>query len=162
MDRRRLVVVLIGAIALAACASKPQVSSDVTPGANLAAYRTFAFVNPTPPGGMDPVAYERILQDVGNALSAKGYAKADPGDLSVILTLGARDRTDINTWGAFGRQVDVYQYTEGKLAVDVFNTKTRQPLWHGQASETIDPNKPDPTAVNTAVTSLMASFPPRS
>ena len=161
MHRRGFIVAVLATVALAACAPEPTVTSDITPGANFAAYRTFVLVNPTPPAGMDPVAYERIRQGVVSALLAKGYTPADQGDLSVILTLGTRDRTNINTWGAFGRRVDVYQYTEGKLAVDVFDTKTRQPLWHGQATETIDPNKPDPASVNAAVASVMASFPAR-
>ena len=155
--------VLAAPVALSACATKPQVSSEVTRGANLAAYQTFSFVNATPPAGMNPVTFERIRQDVASALTAKGYTKAaGQGDLSVIITLGARERTDINTWGAFGRQIDVNQYTEGKMAVDVFSTQTQQPLWHGQATQTIDPNRPDPTVVDTAVAEVMARFPPRA
>jgi hypothetical protein len=162
MRRRDLVAALAAAAALVACASQPKVTSDVTPGANLAAYKTFALVEQRAPGGMDPVAFERIRQGVSDALVTKGYTRAEPGDLSVIVTLGARDKTDINTWGRFGRQVDVYQYTEGKMSVDVFDTKTRQPLWHSQATETIHPEHPDPAAIAAAVTSVMASFPPRA
>jgi hypothetical protein len=161
MRRRELIVILAAIAGLSACKSSPNVSTDVTPGANFSAYRSFAFVNTAPPAGLDPVLYERIQQDVGSALRGKGYTSGAPGDLSVIVTLGAKDRTDINTWGTFGRQVDVYQYTEGKLAVDVFDTKTRRPVWHGQATETIQPDKPDPAAINTAVASVMSSFPVR-
>ena len=110
---------------------------------------------------MDPVAYERIRQGVEQGLTGKGYSKADPGDLSVIITLGARDKTDVKSWGRFGLQQDVYQYTEGQMSVDVFDTKTKQPLWHGQATETINPKKPDPQKIEAAVTDVMAKFPAR-
>jgi len=158
MNGRSMALVL-GALALSACASTPTVSSDTTPGANFANYKSYTWVNPLPPAGMNPVSFERIRQGVDGALSAKGYSKADPGDLSVILTMGAQDKTDVNTWGRWGRQVDVYQYTEGKLSVDVFDTKTKQPLWHGSATQTIDPNKSDPAMIDAAVSGVMAKFP---
>lgn len=161
MDRRTLGAML-AAVALSACASTPMVSSDTTPGANFANYKSYAWANSLPPQGLNPVTFERMRQGVDSALASRGYSKADNGDLTVILTLGARDKTDINTWGRFGRQVDVYQYTEGKMSVDVFDTKTRQPLWHGEATQTIDPNRSDPALVDAAVSGVMAKFPGRS
>jgi hypothetical protein len=161
MIRRGLVIALAAGLLAVPAWAKPKVSADTTPGANFATYRTFAFANAQPPAGMNPVAYERIRQGVEQGLAGKGYSKADPGDLSVIITVGARDKTEVETWGRFGRQVDVHQYTEGQLSVDVFDTKTRQPLWHGQATETIDPKKLNPQKLETAVTDVMARFPAR-
>jgi hypothetical protein len=161
MNYRSLGAVVI-AVALSACASTPDVSSDTTPGANFAAYRSYAWVNTLPPAGMNPVAFERIRQGIDGSLAAKGYTKGEAGDLSLILTLGARDKTDVTTWGRFGRQVDVYQYTQGKMSVDVFDTKTKQPLWHGEATQTIEPGKTDPAMIDAAVTGVMAKFPARS
>ena len=149
-------------LALSACATKPTVSSETTRGANLAAYPSYAWINAPPPEGMNPVAWERVRQDISSALTAKGYTQADPGALAVILTVGARDKTDINTWGRWGRQVDVYQYTVGKISVDVFDAKTKQALWHGQATQTIDPGNPDPAVIDTAVAGVMAQFPART
>jgi hypothetical protein len=160
MMRVIIATVLAACLAFPAYAG-PKVSSDTTPGANFATYRTFAFVNPSPPAGMNPVAYERIRMGVEQGLISKGYSKAAEGDLSVIITIGARDRTDVDTWGMFGRQVDVRQYTEGQLSVDVFDTRTKQPLWHGQATETINPKKVDPAKVEKAVGVVMARFPAR-
>jgi hypothetical protein len=158
---RRVLAMTLAALMLGACASTPVVTSDVTPGANFSAYKTYAWANTAPPAGMSPVSFERMRQGIDAALASKGYTKADPGDLTVILTVGAQDKTDINTWGRWGRNVDVYQYTEGKMSVDVFDTRTKQPLWHGAATQTIDPKKPDPAAIDAAVTSVMASFPSR-
>ena len=161
MRRLTLFSTFFAIITLAACSSSPKVSTESAPGANFSGYKTFTFVSQMPAGG-NPVAVERIQQNVGSALAGKGYTKGQPGDLTVVTTVGAQDRTQINTWGYWGMRADVYQYTEGKLAVDVFDTKTKQALWHGQATETIDPNKPDPAAINAAVASVMASFPAHS
>jgi hypothetical protein len=160
MNRRSIALVL-AALTLSACASTPTVTSDTTPGANFANYKTYTWVNALPPAGVNPVAFERIRQGVDSSLAAKGYSKAEPGDLSVILTLGARDKTDVTTWGRFGQQVEVYNYTEGKLSLDVFDTKTKQPLWHGSATQTIDPGKSDPAMIDAAVSGVMAKFPGR-
>ena len=113
MIRRGLVIAFAAGLLAGPVWAKPKISADTTPGANFASYRTFAFANAQPPAGRNPVAWERIRQGVEQGLTGKGYAKADAGDLSVIITVGARDKTDIETWGRFGRQVDVYQYTEG-------------------------------------------------
>ena len=163
MTYPRVILALGVVLALAGCASKPAVTSDTVPGANIASYRTFAFLNPPlpalPPTGLDPVANERIRQGVSNALVAKGYSPGMPGDLTIIVTIGARERANISSWGPYWARLDVRQYTEGKLAVDVFDSKTLQPLWHGQATQTIDPNTIDPEVVNNAVGSVMAGFP---
>jgi hypothetical protein len=154
-----MVAALGAAIGLSAHAARPSISTDTAPGANFAAYKTFAFVNARVPEGMDPVAFQRVLNDIEAGLNAKGYQKADPGDLSLILSLGAQNKTDIQSFGAWGLRTDVWQYTEGKLSVDAFDTKTKQAVWHGQASEEINPNKSNPAAIDKAVSKLMEKFP---
>jgi hypothetical protein len=162
MDRRAFLVLAVGAtlVATSADAARPKISTDTAPGANFAAYKTFAWVNPVPPSGMDPVAFGRIMTSIESELAAKGYQKADPGDLSLILSIGAREKTQFESWGRFGMQTDVYQYTEGQLSLDAFDTKTRQAVWHGQATETVNPQKPNYDAINEGVTKLIAKFPP--
>ena len=45
--------------------------------------------------------------------------------------------------------------------MDAFDTKTRQPLWHGQATDTFDPKKIDPVKLEKAVSDVMSRFPQR-
>ena len=173
MPVRKHVLVAVASLALAACQS-PTITTDVAPGANFAAYRSFTLVAAqppapapaglpfAPPAGANPLAYERIRQDIEASLLAKGYAEEPPGELSVIVTVGTRDRTSVNSWGPFLSQLDVHQYTQGELAVDVFDTRTHKPLWHGQASQTIDPDKSDPKVIDAAVAGIMAQFPQAS
>ncbi len=139
--------------------AKPKISTDSVPGVNFSAYRTFSWVNTAPPAGMNPVMYQRIMADIEAALTQKGYRKAATGDLSLALTIGAQQKTDIQTWGRFGLQTSVYQYVVGQLSLDAFDTRTKQALWHGQASETVNPDKPNPAKVDAAIAQLMQSFP---
>jgi hypothetical protein len=106
-----------------------------TPGVNFSAYKTYSWVQAAAPAGGNPVMQQEILNDLNAALGQKGYQQvASNGDLSLILTIGARENTEIQSWGRFGLQTSVYQYTEGQLSLDAFDTKTQQAVWHGQAS----------------------------
>jgi hypothetical protein len=162
MNRRQMILATGAAFAAISAASAyagPKISSDALPGANFGAYKTFGWVDTRPPAGMDPVAYGRIMQDVETALMAKGYTKSASPDIGLMLTIGAQNKTDVNSFGFFGRQLDVYQYTEGKLSLDAFDLKTKQAVWHGQADGTIHPDKPNPDKIDSAVDKLMTRFP---
>lgn len=157
----------VAALTLSACATTPTVSSDTTPGASFTAYRTFSWVNTLPPPGLSPVAYERIRQGVAADLIAKGYTEGFPADLTLIITLGAKERLNVNSFGGpwggpWGGQIDVHQSTKGSMYVDAFDTRTGRPVWHGQASQDIDPDKVDPQALDRAVSQVMARFPARA
>lgn len=158
--RTSLVLAVALAVPLAAAA---RVSSDTTPGTDFTKYQTFTLANTAAPAGVNPVTFERIRMGVEQGMASKGYTKAEAnGDLAVIITVGAQDKTDVNTWGRFGLQVDVHQYTEGQLSIDVFDNKTRQPLWHGQETDDIDPGRVDGEKIDKHVGEVMARLPARS
>jgi hypothetical protein len=158
--RRKSALILAALILVPASSALAQkISTQAAPGVNFGAYRTYAWVQVQAPSGGNPVMQQQIMADIDAQMAAKGYQKADPADLSLVLTLGAQEKTDIQSWGRFGLQTSVYQYTQGQLSLDVFDSKTHQALWHGQASQTIDPDKPKPAKVQKAIGKLMAQFP---
>lgn len=161
MSRKSQLIMLLATLALvpAAGAMAQKVSTQVAPGANLGAYKTYSWVNPAPPAGANPVMFQQIVADIEQQLMAKGYQKAETGDMSLVLTLGAQNKTDVQSWGRFGLQTSVYQYTQGQLSLDAFDTRSAQALWHGQVSQTIDPDKPNPSKVQKAIGKLMKAFP---
>jgi len=142
-------------------AARPEISTDTAPGVNFGAYHTYSWVSSQPPGGMNPVLYQRVMGDFDSALAGLGYRKADSGgDMALALTVGTQNKTDFDSWGRFGFQTSVYQYTQGQLSLDAFDTKTKQALWHGQATETVNPDKPNEGAIDSAISRLMQKFPP--
>jgi hypothetical protein len=164
MHRRAFMLLTCAAASLMAVgpsAARPQISTDAAQGVNFAAYKTFAWASAAAPSGMNPVAFDRIRTNIESAMAGKGYQKAagDSGDVSLILTVGAKEKTQVDSFGRFGLQTDVYQYTQGTLSLDAFDTMTKKPIWHGQATETVNPGKTNNKALDDGVTKLMAKFP---
>lgn len=158
---RFFVAIAAGLAAVPAAAiAGPKISTQAAPGVNFSAYKSYSWVQAQVPSGGNPILFQQILSDLDSAMSQKGYRKVDAdGDLSLVLTIGAQQKTDIESWGRFGLQTSVYQYTQGQLSLDAFDTKTKQAVWHGQASQTVDPDKPNPSKIDAAVAKLMAGFP---
>ena len=164
MHARKLTLfAALSALTLSAVAeARPSIYTQTVPGVNFSAYKTYSWV-PMQSNGMDPVTYQQIVGAFDASLASKGYVKVPSGgSLDMALTIGARNKTDIESFGWFGLQTSTYNYTVGQLSLDAFDTKTHQALWHGHASETVDPNRPNFTKVNEAITKLMVQFPATS
>jgi hypothetical protein len=85
-----------------ACAYSPRVATDFDPAANFAAYRTYSWIPPEVPRGMNPLMFRRVQASIDRALQARGYTQADPGDFSVSFTIGEQERTEVNDYGYWG------------------------------------------------------------
>ncbi|MGB5624579.1 MAG: DUF4136 domain-containing protein [Woeseiaceae bacterium] len=135
-----------------------------------------------------PLLESQIMVTVESALGAKGYkliSDLDSADFAVSFTIGSRAEIKVDSypsmsagyagygyprrwggWGGayygYGTETTVRQYTEGMLAIDVFDVKERRPVWHGVASKKIsDSDRKDAGAtVQAAVDAILAGFPP--
>jgi hypothetical protein len=60
-----------------------------------------------------------------------------------------------------GKDIDVRQYREGTLAIDVFDVHDRRPVWHGWAQKELTRKEVEQSAapVHDAVQSVLAKFP---
>lgn len=171
------------ALLLAACATM-QTGSDQYPGAQFGAYATYAWIGDDPlirprdsQAPISALTVRTIREAVESGLSAKSYRKVDSAaeaDFVVSFTVGARDRIDAESypvpyrgpwlWHWTGRSVDVQVYREGTLSLDIFDGKSRQPVWHGWARKTItgaDEADPGP-AIRSAVGKILRRFPSRA
>jgi len=179
---RSLAVVVLAALVMG-CASMT-VRSDYDRAAVFGTFRTFAWISGDPlirpPGAgteVSPLNIRRIREAIEAELTAKGFTEIDDSpaaDFTVSFTVGARDRIEVQsypvlyhrawTWGGayFGPQVDVHRYREGVLSIDIFDGRTRQPVWHGSARKQVtgaDISDPEP-AIKRAVAAILAKFPP--
>ncbi len=139
-------------------------------------------------GAANPLLEPRIMSAISDALTAKGYekvAKAKSADFVLSFTVGSREKIRVNSYPtmaggyrAYGRHPDhwgwghayygqgtettVREYTQGMLAVDVFDVKERRPVWHGVATKSISESDREDSAatIKAAVDAVLAGFPP--
>jgi hypothetical protein len=172
----RLILGTGAALLLASCATKPEIASDYDRSVNFAAYHTFTLMQREHRGIANPLVAVRVQQDITQALERRGYTPAaDPvsADFTVDFTIGAQDRVDIHSYPAtsagpflggpfWGSSIDVRQYREGTLAIDVFDQHTHRPAWHGSAQKELTRKDLEQPAepISEAVNSVLAKFPP--
>jgi hypothetical protein len=136
---------LAALLVLSACAYSPRVATDFDPTANFTSYRTYSWVQPEVPRGMNPLMFARVQASIDRALQARGYTAASPGDFAISFTIGEQDRTEINDhgydywgsgpyfgwgrWGGWGRGFGWggwgYPYWGGYAPVDVYTVTDR-------------------------------------
>jgi Domain of unknown function (DUF4136) len=170
-------------LTLAAC-STLQVGSDYDHSATFSAFHTFSFMQRDHSKGVhNPLVAQRIQDAIKADLTSRGYVYTDnaaDADFLVDFTVGAKERTDIQTypqpysgwygyggpgwWGGpyWGSGVNVQQYTEGTLSIDFFDAHTHRPVWHGWAKKPVSDTELSNggKGLQEAVGSVLMKFPP--
>lgn len=154
-----------------------QVKSDYDRGADFAQYKTYSWANVKT---QDPLFVDRIKSAVNSALAAKGWSQVESGgDISIVAIEMTRNQQTLNTFydgfgggwgwrrfggGGFGEATTTTEtYKVGTLVVDLFDTRTKQLVWRGSASDTLSNNSDKNIRnLNKGVEKLFKSFPPGS
>ena len=185
-----LAILLALALGQSACETPIKAHHEYDTSAPFGEYGTYAWVTDQPlilpqagvsarDPRISPVIDGIVRSAVERTLQAKGYQKLDDpasADLVVSFTIGAREKIRVNSYPAragyrYGPyhggawQTDVRQYTEGMLAVDLFDTKTRQAVWHGWATKRISSTTDAENRranLNEAVNAILGDFPLRN
>ena len=160
---------LLSASLLAACSSV-STSYDFDPKADFAGLKGYGWIAPNPrdPPPRNPFARQRIEAAVDAELEKKGYKRGDTVDFLVAAHTGSQQRVRVSDYGYGyghwgGSRIDVYQYEEGTLILDIIDAKSNKIMWRGSATAAVMPNpSPEETSklINEAVTKLMRDFPP--
>ena len=181
----RTIAVVAAGVLIAACQTL-RVGSDHDPSADFSRYHSFAWMPPHARlyGSRNPLVVQRAHDAIEAVLITKGYALAsDPSgaDFVVASTIGSRERTDVRSypapyagpwmrsgrywWGApyWGSEVDVRQYREGTISVDIFDARTHRPVWHGWARKELTRSDIEHSAgsIRETVDSILMGFPPK-
>jgi hypothetical protein len=171
---------------LAGC-STLQVGSDYDRSGGFANFHTFTVMQREHHSVHNPLVVQRTEDAIRDELTKKGYrpaANAGDADFAVDFTVGSRERTDINSypepyavggWGGWGgggpgwwggpywgNNIDVRQFREGTLSIDVFNARDHRPVWHGWAKKELNQQDIEHSEqpIRTAVAAVLAKFPP--
>jgi hypothetical protein len=170
-------------LALGACTTIP-VTTDYNPNLSVASCHTYSFAMEHVANADQPAAYanplnaERLRVAIEANLAAKGIQRVDRGaDCVVGYALGTRQVFD-DYYGGWGMGVGYgwgrrgwggggwgyggpWVRDETRISVDLFDTKSRKPIWHAAASQTTsDMTGPNAEAkINAATTAIFTKLP---
>ena len=134
------------------------VKDDFDSSFNFSGYHTYSWISRSPlvskAPETSPLAEGRIENAVKSVLSQKGFRFVeDPAgaDFVMAFTIGSRQQVRVTSnpyavgygagpymWGRpYYQDIDVREFTEGRLALDIFDVKLKQPVWHGHATKSI-------------------------
>jgi hypothetical protein len=168
---------------LVGCATM-SVGSDYDRAASFTQLRTFVIMEREHKDVHNPLVATRAEDAIREELLRRGYQQTSDratADFTVDFTIGSKERTDVSTypdpyvgagwgwgrrgwWGGgyWGDNLDVRQYREGTLSIDVFDARSHRPIWHGWARKELTRAdiENSQTAIRNAVAAILARFPP--
>jgi hypothetical protein len=180
LSRVTSIIVLLG---LVGCTTL-QVGSDYDRAASFGGYHSFTIMQREHKSAHNPLVVTRAEDAIRAQLISQGYSAAtgpESADFTVDFTIGSKERTDVDSypsayggmgggwgrrgwWGGgyWGNDVDVRQYREGTLSIDVFDVKTHRPVWHGWAKKELSQRDIEQSEepIRRAVAAVLAKFPP--
>lgn len=143
------------------------VQTDYDRSFNLASLRTYDFYpqerKPGDPLAASPMNDRRIHNALDLQLKANGFSNSTSGrpDFLIAYFVSTRKGLDIqdNRFGLLQRMgsINVNQVTEGTIVVTFIDSSTRQEVWRGYVSGTINPKHLDKD-VNKGVARLVQRF----
>jgi hypothetical protein len=173
-------------IGLTACTTLP-VTTDANPNMSVSNCHTYAFANEHVANSDHPAAYgnplnaERLRVSVAANLAAKGIQPAERGAAECVVGYAIGTRQVFNDyyagWGGwgyggwgYGRRGGFgggwgwdgpYVSDETRIAVDIFDAKSRTPIWHASVSQSVS-NLTGPNAeakISQGTAAIFAKFP---
>jgi hypothetical protein len=168
---------------LAGCSSYT-ITSDYDSNASFASLKTYKWaIDPANASGnlllKNQLLGKRVKAAIDSELAAKGMTLVTSGDADLIVAshLTTKDKLNITDWGygygggwyhgygGYGSNVDVTQYTEGTLVIDLINGKAKDLIWRGVATGAIASTPPPPeeleARIKEVVGAILAEYPPQ-
>jgi hypothetical protein len=177
LQRAGRAVAMIGigfALTLAAGVAAQDVKTNAMPGVDFSKFHTYKWV--PIPGGSHPnqIVDQEIKQSVDSQLASKGLTKtdSDPADLYVGYQVAVDQEKQWNAygmgggWRLGGGMATATQSTihVGSLVLDMYDPSTKQLVWTGTATKTINPSSKqskNEEHLNKAMAKLLKDFPPK-
>ncbi|MGC1452308.1 MAG: DUF4136 domain-containing protein [Candidatus Sulfotelmatobacter sp.] len=164
-------------IVLLACGvlTAQDIKTNYMPGTDFSKYHTYKWVSVNNAEQIDPIVAQQIKDAINTQLTSKGMTmtEADTADMYVGIQTSIQQQEQWNAYGMgggwrFGGGMATATSTTiqiGTLGVDFYDPTTKQLIWRGSATKTLNPSKNAQTnqnRVNQAVAKLLKSFPPKA
>ena len=174
-------IIMICLFAFASCSSM-KVYSDYDKEVDFSGYSSFTFADADlEKSNMNELNYNRVMRATQNELRAKEYTESKNGELEIHIhavvenMMSATASTDYYGggypyyrrrvgWGhTYGTtSVDVHEYREGTLIIDLVDVKAKKLIWQGLGTSIIpdNPAKLD-DKITEAVKKIFSKYPPK-
>jgi hypothetical protein len=174
----------VAVLALAGCASGPDVRADYDKAADFSKYRTYGFVGQagTDNGEFRSLATQMLQKSADREMQARGYVRSDNPDLVINFKGKLEEKTDIESvpapyygpgwgyggwygspyggWGG-GTQTYTRRYNVGTLIVDVVDREKRQVVFQGGLEDVVTKEmlKNREQTISNAIAEIFAKYP---
>lgn len=160
-------------LALLACVLTPaqDVSTNSMPGVDFSKYHTYKWVSIEGANYPNQIVDAQIKQSVDTQLASKGLTKVDGDKADLLVGYQASIQQD-RQWNAYGTggfrwgggMATAQQSTisTGTLVLDMYDPATKQLVWTGRASKTLDANanqQKKQKNLDNAMKKLLKNFP---
>jgi hypothetical protein len=173
----------VAAIALAGCASGPDIRADYDKAADFGKYRTYGFVANagTDSGDYRALATQMLQSAASRQMEQRGYTRAENPDLVINFKGKLEEKTDIESvpaphygpgwgyggwygapyggWG--GTEVTTRRYNVGTLVMDIVDREKRQVVFQGGISDVVtkEMQQNREATISKAVEHLFSQYP---
>lgn len=174
------IILVCGLLFWTASCSSYDVRFDYDRQEDFSIFKTFDFM-PIPEelrAESNDLIINRIKSAVTREMTAKGFQHSDSSDLLVAIHTEDKDKFDVTEWGYHyapydyywrdygywgGRNIDLIEYEEGTLTIDIIKADEREMIWRGAVTKALpartSQDKID-QIINTAVKRILENFPP--
>ena len=168
----RSVLTLVMAMVACSVMLAQDMRTNYMPGTNFGKYHTYKWVTIEGGGHPNQIVDAEIKQSVDSQLSSKGLTKvdSDTADLYVGYQVAVDQEKQWNGYGMGGgfRWGGMASATSstinvGSLVLDMYDPSSKQLVWSGNATKTIDPKgsqEKNQKNLDKAMQKLLKNFPP--
>jgi hypothetical protein len=168
----RISAVLVATFLASVAAKGQDVKYNFMPGTDFSKYRTYKWVAIEGASHPNQIMDQEIKQAVDSQLASKGLTKtdSDKADLYVGYQIAVDQERQWNAWGTgrgFGGGMGSATSSTisiGTLVLDMYDPGTKQLVWTGNATKTIDPSsnqEKNMKNLNKAMEKLLKNYPPK-
>lgn len=177
--KTRLTMLLTALLVMSTALNAQDVTYNFDQAADFAKYKTYKWVDIKGAVHPDQIVDKQIRSTIDSQLAAKGLSKTDgdKAELYISYQIAVSQEKQIDSynmggagwgygprWGGGMQTATTSTINIGTLILDMYDPGTKQLVWRGRASKTIDANaKPDKRQKNLekGMAKLLKNYPPK-
>jgi hypothetical protein len=138
-------------LTISSCAIKYDIVTDTESNINFKKYKTYAIIHDDHGFelGANFINKQRIDSAIESEIVAIGYEHSEKPDLQISWFIKVDTKLEQGIYNTYyskwrsPRAIEVYEYQEGSLVIDIVESETGKVVWHGKVSGNITEEVPN-------------------